>query len=115
LRQKNGAFREDSVASQSSLLGQAPPSDNRNPHGAIGNDTSNGKGKEIQDNGAADMQDPLAGISPADRFGLKGLRHMMSAHPDFQSFLTGVDPAALGLDLNSHEYVPFRPGHGIYV
>jgi CCR4-NOT transcription complex subunit 2 len=106
MRQKNGAFRQDSVASQSSLLGQGPPSDNRNPHGAIGNDSSNGKGKESKDNGVPDMQDHLAGISPADRFGLKGLRHMMSAHPDFQSFLAGVDPTALGIDLNSNEYVP---------
>lgn len=105
MRQKNGGLREDSVASQSSLLGQVPPSDNRNPHGAIGNDPSNGKRKESKDNGVPDAQDPLAGVPPADRFGLKGLRHMMSAHPDFQSFLTGVDPSALGIDLNANEYV----------
>lgn len=105
MRAKNGGFREDGVASQSSLLDQGPPNDNRNPHGAIGNDPSNGKPKESKDNGLPDVQDPLAGIPPADRFGLKGLRHMMSAHPDFQSFLTGVDPSALGIDLNANEYV----------
>jgi hypothetical protein len=106
MRQKNGTFREDSVTSQSSLSGQVPPSEARNPHGAIGNDSSSSKAKESTEASVPDVQDPLAGISAADRFGLKGLRHMMSAHPDFQSFLTGVDPTQLGIDLGSNEYVP---------
>lgn len=104
-RQKNGAFREDSIASQSSMLGQGPPGDNRNPHGAIGNDSSNGKGKESKDNGVPDVKDPLGNLSPADKFGLKGLRYMMGAHPDYQGLLSGIEPTTLGIDLTSNEMI----------
>jgi CCR4-NOT transcription complex subunit 2 len=108
MRQKNGPFREDSLASQSSLAGPGSLIDNRNPHGVIGTDPSNGKGKETADNGPSGSQDPLAGLSAKDRWGLKGLRHLMDAHPDYNTLLVGVEPTALGVDLTSNEYVPSR-------
>lgn len=103
MQSKNGPYRENSIASQSSL--QGPPSDNRNPHGAIGNDPSNGKAKESSDNGLPEVQDPLAGLSPSERYGLKGLRHLMNVHPHYQALLGGVDTSHLGIDLTSNEYV----------
>lgn len=104
MRQKDSPFREDSMASQSSLTGQGPISENRNPHGAIGNDPSNVKGKETKDSGSQ-PKDPLAGFSDKDRWGLRGLSHLMHNYPDFNSLVCGVDPAQLGIDLTANESV----------
>ncbi|KAB5576565.1 CobW/HypB/UreG, nucleotide-binding domain-containing protein [Coniochaeta sp. 2T2.1] len=103
LRQRNGTLREDSMASQSSPPGQEPPPEARNPHGAIGNDSSNGKAKESKENGLPDVPDPLAGLTPTERYGLKGLRHLVATQPHYQTLMNGIDPAALGLDLQSND------------
>lgn len=98
MRQKSGPFREDSMASQGS------GNENRNPHGAIGNDPLNGKGKEGKDSGLPEVQDPMAPLSASEKFGLKGLRHLMNVHPDYNAFLNGVDSSMLGIDLTTNEY-----------
>ena len=51
------------------------------------------------------LNDPLAGMSEADRWSLKGLRVLMHNYPDYNSLVTGFDPTTLGLDLSSPEYV----------
>lgn len=79
-------------------------SDNRNPLGAIGNDAPTNKPKEDKENQAAEVQDPLAGMAPIDKFGLKGLRMLMNNYPDYNALVVGIDPSSLGLDLTSNEY-----------
>ncbi|KAK3379914.1 hypothetical protein B0T24DRAFT_613451 [Lasiosphaeria ovina] len=101
-RQKPPGYREGSMASQSSvgdsssqLLG------GRNPLGAIGNDPPAGKVKEDDKDRTSDIQDPLEGMAPIDKWGLKGLRTLMNNYPDFNALTCGIDPSVLGLDLNS--------------
>ena len=50
------------------------------------------------------MQDPLAGMAPIDKFGLKGLRMLMNNYDDYNAMVVGIDPSTLGLDLSSTEY-----------
>jgi CCR4-NOT transcription complex subunit 2 len=52
-----------------------------------------------------EVQDPLAGMSDIDRWGLKGFTTMMNNFPDYAALVTGMDVASFGLDLSSHEYV----------
>ncbi|KAH8879694.1 hypothetical protein GQ53DRAFT_833953 [Thozetella sp. PMI_491] len=102
-RQKT--FREDSMASQSSIGDGTPLSpDSRNPLGAIGNDAPSGKGKE-QDSSRPGVKDPLEGMAPIDKWGLKGLRTLMNNYPDYNAIVMGIDPTTLGFDLNSNEMI----------
>lgn len=96
--QKPPGYREDSVDS----------SGGRNPLGAIGNDPPSGKGKEEEKAPASQVQDPLEGMTPIDKWGLKGLRTLMNNFPDYNALTCGLDPATLGVDMRSTEYVRTR-------
>lgn len=98
-------LREDGVAPQASLADVSQVNDNRNPLGAIGNDAPTGKGKgEPEDRGRPEPVDPLAGMPEIDKWGIKGLRTLMSTYPDYNALTLGIDPSSLGLDLSSPEY-----------
>lgn len=47
------------------------------------------------------MHDPLAGMAPIDKWGLKGLRTLMNNYPDYNAAVTGLDPTTLGIDFTS--------------
>ena len=104
-RQKPSSFREDSQPAQSPLTDGVSKSavEGRNPLGAIGNEGPSSKGKEVKDDYGAPVTDPLAGMAPIDRWGLKGLRTLMNNYPDYNALLYGMDPSSLGLDLSSTE------------
>ncbi|KAH8680890.1 CobW/HypB/UreG, nucleotide-binding domain-containing protein [Xylariales sp. PMI_506] len=103
-RQKPPGFREDSVASQSPAQdAPAPASEPRHSLGAIGNDAPIGKGEEEKEPTSPIVHDPLAGMSPIDKWGIKGLRTLMNNYPDYSSAVTGIDPNHLGLNLQSPE------------
>jgi CCR4-NOT transcription complex subunit 2 len=102
-RQKSGAGqREESAATNDDA---SQPSEARNPLGAIGKTTPSLKGKDAEAVPGADIQDPLAGMAPADKWGLKGLRTLMNNYPDYNAMVLGIDPSSLGLDLTISEYV----------
>lgn len=117
--QKGSAFRDDSIASQVSPLTEQPSAtDSRNPHGAIGaigtagsnSAASAGKAKAetaepSTSNGTPNVQDPLAGMTDAQKWGLPGLRHLMNTDPTYSAFLQGIEAPSLGLDLQTPEYV----------
>ncbi|KAK0722231.1 hypothetical protein B0T26DRAFT_770521 [Lasiosphaeria miniovina] len=92
-RQKPPGYWEGSMTSQSSvgdsssqLLGS------RNPLGAIGNEPPAGKVKEDDKDQTGDVQDPLEGMAPIDKWGLKGLRTLMNNFTDFNALTCGIDP-----------------------
>jgi hypothetical protein len=93
--QKPALYREDSTDTVGG----------RNPLGAIGNDPPTGKGKEEEKAPASQVQDPLEGMTPIDKWGLKGLRTLMNNFPDYNALTCGLDPATLGVDMRSTEYV----------
>ena len=93
--QKPTGYRENSVDSVGG----------RNPLGAIGNDPPTGKGKEEEKTPTNQVQDPLEGMAPIDKWGLKGLRTLMNNFPDYNALTCGLDPATLGIDMRSTEYV----------
>ncbi|KAI0132546.1 NOT2/NOT3/NOT5 family protein [Xylariales sp. AK1849] len=103
-RQKPPGFREDSIVSQSpSQDASAQSSEGRNPLGAIGNDAPIGKPKDDKEDQPPVVHDPLAGMAPIDKWGIKGLRTLMNNYPDYSSAITGVDPNHFGLNLQSPE------------
>ena len=104
-RQKPPGFRDDSLASQSSTQeAAAQSSEGRNPLGAIGNDVPLGtKAKDEKDTQSSSVNDPLAGMAPIDKWGIKGLRTLMNNYPDYQAAITGMDPQQFGLNLQSTE------------
>lgn len=105
-RGKHSGYREDSLATHSSIGdGQGSALANRNPHGAIGNDPPTGKQKEEDKGRASDVPDPLEGMAPADKWGLKGLRTLMNNYPDYNALAHGVDLSNLGLNLGSDETI----------
>ena len=59
--------------------------------------------KEGQNGDAQEVIDPLAGMSPVDKWGIKGLRMLMNNYPDYHAMVVGMDPSSLGLDLGSQE------------
>ncbi|KAI1083525.1 hypothetical protein F5B20DRAFT_527362 [Whalleya microplaca] len=103
-RQKPPGFREDSLASQASAQDSAQSADGRNPLGAIGSNdlgsSSGGKTKE-KDSQSPSTHDPLAGMAPIDRWGIKGLRTLMNNYPDYNAAVTGLDPTTLGVEITS--------------
>ncbi|KAK8090815.1 hypothetical protein PG994_000320 [Apiospora phragmitis] len=105
-RQKPPGFRDDSLASQSSSQeAAAQSSESRNPLGAIGNNVPLGaKAKDANDTQSASVNDPLAGMAPIDKWGIKGLRTLMNNYPDYQAAITGIDPAQFGLNLQSTDF-----------
>ena len=98
-RQKAG-FREEGLTA-----GESSPQDSepRNPLGAIGNVPPPPKAKEDEEAVGPEVQDPLAGMPSADKWGLKGLRTLMNNYPDYNAMVLGIDPNSLGLDLSSSE------------
>ncbi|ROT40707.1 cobW-domain-containing protein [Sodiomyces alkalinus F11] len=83
--------------------GASATQDPRHLHGAIGRET--GKGKGLSTSQEHDVQDPLAGMPPIDKFGIKGLRTMMNNYPSYAALIQGMDPSELGLNLNSPELI----------
>jgi CCR4-NOT transcription complex subunit 2 len=75
----------------------------RNPHGAIGNNPPSAKGKEEDKAATNQVQDPLEGMAPIDKWGLKGLRTLMNNFPDYNALTCGLDPTTLGIDMRSQE------------
>ncbi|TDZ61054.1 General negative regulator of transcription subunit 2 [Colletotrichum trifolii] len=96
-RQKGHAFR-DEVAGDN--IGQG--TENRNPLGAVGNDSLSGKAKDDK-NDVSEVQDPLAGLAPIDKFGVKGLRMLMNNYPSYAALIQGMDPTEFGLNVASPE------------
>ncbi|SPN99660.1 related to cell division control protein CDC36 [Cephalotrichum gorgonifer] len=100
-RQKAAGFREGSITTTE---GSPELSESRNPLGAIGNVApSASKAKQDEEPAGPEIQDPLAGMPPADKWGLKGLRTLMNNYPDYNAMVLGIDPNSLGLDLASSE------------
>ncbi|OTB08084.1 hypothetical protein M426DRAFT_317188 [Hypoxylon sp. CI-4A] len=100
-RQKPPGFREESLASQAPAQDLPSSVDGRNPLGAIGtSDTPTSKNDQKEDQSAS-VHDPLAGMAPIDKWGIKGLRTLMNNYPDYNAAVTGIDPTTLGLDLTS--------------
>ncbi|KAI1386345.1 uncharacterized protein F4822DRAFT_409708 [Hypoxylon trugodes] len=100
-RQKPPGFREDSLASQASAQDPATSVEGRNPLGAIGSsDGPSGKTDQEEDQSPS-VHDPLAGMAPIDKWGIKGLRTLMNNYPDYNAAVTGLDPTTLGLDFTS--------------
>lgn len=80
----------------------------RNPLGAIGNDGSGSKAIDLPADASsspAQAQDPLAGMSDADKYGIKGLLALMAKYPAYNALVHGMNPAEFGLDLSSEESV----------
>lgn len=50
-----------------------------------------------------EAQDPLAHMSEADKFGLKGFSYLMNHYPDYAALVGGSDLSNLGFDLNAPE------------
>ena len=107
-RQKTGLGEDNLTANEGSPQGSEP----RNPLGAIGNVPVSSKEREDEEAAGPEVQDPLAGMPPADKWGLKGLRTLMNNYPDYNAMVLGIDPNSLGLDLSSSEYVPFTATGG---
>ncbi|KAM0277103.1 hypothetical protein ACHAQH_006047 [Verticillium albo-atrum] len=104
-----GATDEERKASLTMSM-SAPTADSQsqdasNPHGSTGINASasRSKDKETQDAEDSDAQDPLAGMAPIDKFGIKGLRTMMNNNPSYAALMHGMDPNDLGLNVNSPE------------
>ncbi|KAK8118841.1 uncharacterized protein PG998_003467 [Apiospora kogelbergensis] len=99
-RQKPRAFETTSSTQEAA----AQSSEGRNPLGAIGNDVPLGtKAKDEKDTQSSSVNDPLAGMAPIDKWGIKGLRTLMNNYPDYQAAITGMDPQQFGLNLQSTE------------
>ncbi|KAL0944371.1 not2 family protein [Colletotrichum truncatum] len=99
-RQKSGTFREEAAGDSSY---QNP--ENRNPLGAIGNDSLTGKSKDETEPQSLEVQDPLAGLAPIDKFGMKGLRMLMNNYPSYGALMQGMDPNEFGLNVNSSDLI----------
>jgi CCR4-NOT transcription complex subunit 2 len=68
-------------------------------------DSTGGSSQGNPEEAGPEVQDPLAHMSENDKWGLKGFTFMMNNYPDYAALVTGLDLTALGLDLNSNEYV----------
>lgn len=100
---QNPPYREDGSASQSALS-DAPgqPIEMRNPLGNLGLDETSTKVNEIPiEPQSSAAQDPLAGMSEGDKWGIKGLLTLMAKYPSYHALAHGMNPAELGLDLTS--------------
>jgi hypothetical protein len=70
------------------------------------NDFDGNAALDMSDDPAPDIEDPFAGMSDKDRFGLKGLLSTLKGpYVDQAALITGIDINALGFDLNSTECV----------
>lgn len=102
-------FREDGTPfSQPGATDAAGPSSEiRNSLGAIGNDGSASKPGDVSAEGSSSAvpEDPLAGMSEADKWGIKGLLALMGKYPTYSALVHGMDTRDFHLDLESQEYV----------
>ncbi|KAK7748548.1 transcriptional regulator [Cytospora paraplurivora] len=99
----NAIFREDGSASQPALS-EAPgqPIEVRSPLAASGNEGSSNQANEAPlEASSLAAQDPLAGMSEGDKWGIKGLLTLMAKYPSYHALAHGMNPAELGLDLSS--------------
>ncbi|SPQ23566.1 24466f74-7af8-46c1-9a3b-ccd79284fbc6 [Thermothielavioides terrestris] len=94
-RQKPAGYREDA----------ADAVGGRNPLGAIGNDPPTAKVKEEEKAAASQVQDPLEGMAPIDKWGIKGLRTLMNNFPDYNALTCGLDPSLLNVDMRSSDAI----------
>ncbi|KAF7532509.1 hypothetical protein G7054_g7878 [Neopestalotiopsis clavispora] len=99
-RQKPPGFRQDSVASPTSVQDQ---SEARASLSAIGNEVPTVKDNDEKESQSPVTHDPLSGMPPVDKWGIKGLRTLMNNYSDYTSAVTGVDPNHFGLNLQSNE------------
>jgi len=61
-------------------------------------------GLGASDNNDQAVEDPCAGMSDLDRFGIKGLLSILKGpYPDHATLMTGIDIPTLGLDLSTSE------------
>lgn len=100
---QNPTFREDGSAPQPALS-ETPgqPIEMRNPLGALGLDEASTKVSEVPvEPSSSAAQDPLAGMSEGDKWGIKGLLTLMAKYPSYHALAHGMNPAELGLDLTS--------------
>lgn len=107
------SLTEEEARRKSTLLDDAAPTqvaadaagqgaEMRNPLGAIGNEGSPNKPNDVAaDDPSSAAQDPLPGMSAADKFGIKGLLALMAKYPSYSALVHGMNPADFGLDLNS--------------
>ena len=88
-----------------SVSGVDPPQppEGRSVLASLGLDGPSSNAKADKESRGPEPQDPLAGLSEADKWGFKGLRTLMNNYPDRNALMTGLDPTTLGLDLNSTE------------
>ncbi len=71
---------------------------------AQANDFGIGSPQDVSEEPAPEVEDPLAGMSDKDRFGLKGLLAILKGpYPDQAALISGIDISTLGFDLNSTE------------
>lgn len=100
---RKSTYREDGVASLPSISdGPSQPTELRNSLASIGNDALASKQNEGAEEPAnTPAQDPLAGMSEADKWGIKGLLALMVKYPSYSALVHGMNPAELGLDLTS--------------
>lgn len=103
---KAAATEDDSRQKPTGMREEGPgaaAAEGASPLGAIGNDGSGRNLNDDQDAQATEVIDPLAGMSAADRWGIKGLRTLMNNYPDYHAMVVGMDPMSLGLDMSSPE------------
>ncbi|GKT48673.1 general negative regulator of transcription subunit 2 [Colletotrichum spaethianum] len=98
--EKSGALHEETPGDSSSQAAES-----RNSLGAIGNDSVTGKAKDEKDGQSPEVQDPLAGMAPIDKFGMKGLRVLMNNYPSYGALMQGMDPNEFGLNVNSSDLI----------
>lgn len=102
-KQKSTVFREDDSGKASEVA--SPSAEGRGSLGVIGSEGPNGRPTERKDSQAAEIVDPLAGMSAVDKWGIKGLRTLMNNYPDYHAMIIGMDPNTIGLDLSSPELI----------
>ena len=103
-RQKPPGFRDDALPPQPSAQEQTQAPEGRNPLGAIGSSDATsvtGKAVDEKEGQSALAHDPLAGMAPIDKWGIKGLRTLMNNYQDYTALVTGMDPTGFGVDLTS--------------
>lgn len=89
-----------------SAVGSAVRSDGAPPHPsttAQGGGPGAAAGQGNAEEPISEAQDPLAHMSEADKFGLKGFSYMMNNYPDYAALVAGSDPSNIGFDLSSPE------------
>lgn len=110
MRQKPAAYREAGLGKLSQRDdGTAQVGEDQPLLGARGKEVAKSKAREDEENQAAEVVDPLAGMAEVDKWGIKGLRTLMNNYPDYHAMVVGMDPGSLGLEMSSTEYENVSP------